>query len=232
MSWILYTIWPATASRELRVPFSPRKAVLDADASTPEALLDRRLHALRLRDDTLARVGLPAPVAQSLRWLDKTVVDVDDLLPGCRVPCAQIAHVLILGEPGSPQSSDDQLSIRLDHTTPAFMARLRRLPGVLHAEETDGGRYPLLRLQTEQRMLTLARVLVLEPRLLIADELSLGLAPIITTEVYVVLEQILERGTSLLVVEQHLDHALGVAHEVVALERGQTDRFLVGNVSA
>jgi branched-chain amino acid transport system ATP-binding protein len=73
----------------------------------------------------------------------------------------------------------------------------------------------------EQRMLTLARVLVLEPRLLIADELSLGLAPIITTEVYVVLERILESGTSLLVVEQHLDHALGVAHEVVALERGE-----------
>jgi branched-chain amino acid transport system ATP-binding protein len=73
----------------------------------------------------------------------------------------------------------------------------------------------------EQRMLTLARVLVLEPRLLIADELSLGLAPIITTEVYVVLERILETGTSLLVVEQHLDHALGVAHEVVALERGE-----------
>ena len=56
---------------------------------------------------------------------------------------------------------------------------------------------------------------------MIADELSLGLAPIITSEVYVVLERILESGTSLLVVEQHLDHALGVAHEVVALERGQ-----------
>jgi branched-chain amino acid transport system ATP-binding protein len=73
----------------------------------------------------------------------------------------------------------------------------------------------------EQRMLTLARVLVLEPRLLVADELSLGLAPIVTTEVYVVLERILESGTALLVVEQHLDHALGIAHEVVALERGR-----------
>jgi ABC-type branched-subunit amino acid transport system ATPase component len=39
--------------------------------------------------------------------------------------------------------------------------------------------------------------------------------------VYVVLQRILESGTSLLVVEQHLDHALGVAHEVVALERGE-----------
>jgi branched-chain amino acid transport system ATP-binding protein len=70
-------------------------------------------------------------------------------------------------------------------------------------------------------MLTLARVLVIEPRVLVADELSLGLAPIITTEVYLVLERILQTGTAVLVVEQHLDHALGLAHEVVALDRGR-----------
>ena len=69
-------------------------------------------------------------------------------------------------------------------------------------------------------MLTLARVLVVEPRLLIADELSLGLAPIITTEVYLVLERIRESGTALLIVEQHIDHALALADGVIALERG------------
>jgi branched-chain amino acid transport system ATP-binding protein len=73
----------------------------------------------------------------------------------------------------------------------------------------------------EQRMLTLSRELVSEPKLLIADELSLGLAPIITTEVYLVLERILAQGTALLMVEQHIDHALGIAHEVIALQRGQ-----------
>jgi len=73
----------------------------------------------------------------------------------------------------------------------------------------------------EQRMLTLARVLVLEPKLLIADELSLGLAPIITTDIYHVLERILEAGTALLVVEQHVDHALALAQQVVVLERGK-----------
>jgi branched-chain amino acid transport system ATP-binding protein len=75
----------------------------------------------------------------------------------------------------------------------------------------------------EQRMLTLARVLVLEPRLLIADELSLGLAPIITDEVYAVLMQIKESGTSLVVIEQHIRHALEVADEVIVLDRGQVD---------
>jgi branched-chain amino acid transport system ATP-binding protein len=72
----------------------------------------------------------------------------------------------------------------------------------------------------EQRMLTLARVLVLEPRLLIADELSLGLAPIVTNEVYDVLRRILANGTALLVIEQQVDHALALADHVVVLERG------------
>ena len=73
----------------------------------------------------------------------------------------------------------------------------------------------------EQRMLTLARVLVLEPRVVIADELSLGLAPIITDEVYEVLARIKASGAALLVVEQHVRHALEVADLVVVLDRGR-----------
>ena len=61
----------------------------------------------------------------------------------------------------------------------------------------------------EQRMLSLSRVMVEQPRLLIADELSLGLAPIIVDEVYGTLEQIRDAGTTLLIVEQHVHHALG-----------------------
>ena len=66
-------------------------------------------------------------------------------------------------------------------------------------------------------------MLVLEPRLLIADELSLGLAPIVTDEVYGVLVRIKESGTSLVVIEQHIRHALEVADQVVVLDRGQVD---------
>lgn len=73
----------------------------------------------------------------------------------------------------------------------------------------------------EQRMLTLARVLVLKPRLLVADELSLGLAPLVTAEVYRTLEQVREAGCALLVVEQHLDHALALADRVVVIRKGE-----------
>jgi branched-chain amino acid transport system ATP-binding protein len=73
----------------------------------------------------------------------------------------------------------------------------------------------------EQRMLTLARVMVLRPRLLIADELSLGLAPLVTTEVYQTLAQVKRAGCALLIVEQHLDHALELADEVVVIRKGE-----------
>lgn len=73
----------------------------------------------------------------------------------------------------------------------------------------------------EQRMLTLARVLVANPRVLVADELSLGLAPLVTTEVYRTLERVRESGCALLVVEQHLDHALDLADEVVIIAKGE-----------
>jgi branched-chain amino acid transport system ATP-binding protein len=73
----------------------------------------------------------------------------------------------------------------------------------------------------EQRMLSLARVMVHPPRLLIADELSLGLAPIVVDEVYRTLGAIRDSGTALLIVEQHVHHALSLADHVVVLTKGE-----------
>jgi branched-chain amino acid transport system ATP-binding protein len=73
----------------------------------------------------------------------------------------------------------------------------------------------------EQRMLALARVLANPPRLLICDELSLGLAPIVVDEVYKTLGTIRDAGTTLLIVEQHVGHALGIADDVAVLVKGK-----------
>jgi branched-chain amino acid transport system ATP-binding protein len=73
----------------------------------------------------------------------------------------------------------------------------------------------------EQRMLSLARVLVREPALLITDELSLGLAPLIIDEVYETLATIHQHGTSLLIVEQHVRQALTLADHVVVMGKGR-----------
>jgi branched-chain amino acid transport system ATP-binding protein len=73
----------------------------------------------------------------------------------------------------------------------------------------------------EQRMLSLAKVLVNAPRLLIVDELSLGLAPVIVDEVFRTLAEIRDQGTSLLVVEQHVGRALALADYAVLLSKGR-----------
>jgi branched-chain amino acid transport system ATP-binding protein len=72
----------------------------------------------------------------------------------------------------------------------------------------------------EQRMLSLARVLASPPKLLVVDELSLGLAPIIIDEVYANLAKVSAQGTALLVIEQHVDHALALADQVLVLQQG------------
>lgn len=73
----------------------------------------------------------------------------------------------------------------------------------------------------EQRMLALARVLVLHQKLLVVDELSFGLAPAAVDEVYAALQQVLASGTSLLLIEQHVDRALVLADDVVVLAKGR-----------
>jgi branched-chain amino acid transport system ATP-binding protein len=73
----------------------------------------------------------------------------------------------------------------------------------------------------EQRMLSLARVMVEQPHLLIADELSLGLAPIVVDEVYATLARIRDAGTTLLIVEQHVHHALAIADDAIVLVKGE-----------
>lgn len=72
----------------------------------------------------------------------------------------------------------------------------------------------------EQRMLSIARVLVESPKVLVADELSLGLAPIVVAEVYKSLADLREQGTSLLIIEQQVGHALALCDRVALLHQG------------
>jgi len=72
----------------------------------------------------------------------------------------------------------------------------------------------------QQRMLSMARVLVEAPKVLIADELSLGLAPIVVEQVYANLAKLRARGTAVVIVEQHVSHALELCDWAVLLRRG------------
>jgi branched-chain amino acid transport system ATP-binding protein len=74
----------------------------------------------------------------------------------------------------------------------------------------------------EQQMLALARALALKPKLLIVDEMSLGLAPIIVESILPVFRQIVaDTGCSILMVEQHVRLALEIADRAYVMSRGR-----------
>ena len=82
----------------------------------------------------------------------------------------------------------------------------------------------------ERQMLALGRALMSRPRLLLLDEPSLGLAPLVVREIFQVIARLRERGVSLLLVEQNARAALQIADEGFVLETGEVT--LAGTASA
>jgi branched-chain amino acid transport system ATP-binding protein len=73
----------------------------------------------------------------------------------------------------------------------------------------------------EQQMVAIARALMASPRLLLLDETSLGLAPIVVDEIFVAVRQLVAQGLTILVVEQNTALALEVADHAYVLEQGR-----------
>ena len=97
---------------------------------------------------------------------------------------------------------------------PRLKERLRQPGGTL-----SGG---------EQQMLAVGRALMCRPRLLLLDEPSMGLAPILVREIFRVLGEINAAGTTILLVEQNANMALHVAHRAHVLETGAIVRSGTG----
>ncbi len=110
---------------------------------------------------------------------------------------------------GSSLESDEAQS-RIDNVVEQFDALQGRLDEI--AGDLSGG---------QQQMLALAMALVHEPDVLLIDELSLGLAPVVVQELLGVVEGLREKGQTMVVVEQSLNVALAFADRAIFMEKGQ-----------
>jgi len=72
----------------------------------------------------------------------------------------------------------------------------------------------------EQQMLAVGRALVTEPKLMVVDELSLGLAPLIIDDIYAALKVAKDGGTTMVLIEQYVERALAFADNAMVLRRG------------
>ena len=73
----------------------------------------------------------------------------------------------------------------------------------------------------EQQMLALGRALMSRPRLLLLDEPSMGLAPLLVKEIFAIIKEINASGTTILLVEQNANMALSIAQKAYVLETGR-----------
>ncbi|MCI9047701.1 MAG: ABC transporter ATP-binding protein [Hungatella sp.] len=73
----------------------------------------------------------------------------------------------------------------------------------------------------EQQMLAMGRALMSHPKLVVMDEPSMGLSPIYVNEIFDIIKEINESGTTVLLVEQNAKKALGIAHKAYVLETGK-----------
>lgn len=73
----------------------------------------------------------------------------------------------------------------------------------------------------EQQMLAIARALMSKPKLLMLDEPSLGLAPVIVLQVFEIIKKLNDEGVTILLVEQNIHHALEISDRAYVLEKGR-----------
>ena len=163
--------------------------------------------------------GILKPKSGSIKFMDKHIEGlpaykiVDEgiaLVPEGReiFPKMSVFENLILGAyvPRAKGSLDESLEWVLK-LFPKLEERKKQLAGTM-----SGG---------EQQMLAIARALMSKPKLLMMDEPSLGLAPVIVLQVFEIIKKLHEEGVTILLVEQNVHHALEISDSAYVLEKGK-----------
>lgn len=168
---------------------------------------------------TLATVsGMIAPVSGTVLLADKAVTHV----PGHEIVSMGMAHVpegrrvfpsltvlenLKMGAytRKDKQEIEDTLTRVYKHF-PRLHERVNQMAGTL-----SGG---------EQQMLAMGRALMSKPRIILMDEPSMGLSPILVEEIFTIIKEISSQGTTVLLVEQNAKKALSISDRAYVLETG------------
>ena len=124
-------------------------------------------------------------------------------------PELSVRHNLEFGAVMAPQGFD--LASRLDAAMNRFPVLRRKADA--QASTLSGG---------EQKILEIARSLLLEPKLMLIDEPSIGLSPIMVNELFAILREMRNRGITVLLIEQNAKRALESSDHGIVLELGRT----------
>ncbi|WP_069767221.1 ABC transporter ATP-binding protein [Streptomyces sp. LUP30] len=200
---------PLIEARSLSVGYGSRPVVRDLELEVRPGEVVALLGPNGAGKTTTLRAlsGSLAPMGGEVRWLGE---------PG-RTPLHRRARqgLAYVGERAVFTRLDtaDNLRVgrvRSQHALELFPELEKRLS--TSAGELSGG---------EQQMLSLARALCRTPKLLLADELSLGLAPLVVDRLLRAVREAADRGLGALLVEQHVRKVLDVADRVYVLHRGR-----------
>ena len=201
---------PLLELRDVEASYGPFRSLFGVSFEIAEGGVTALLGSNGSGKTTVVRLcsGLVHPTAGQLRFQGQNVTDM------------RAFRLARLGVVHAPEGRSVFASLTVDENLALTFRQVFGRRGTKAALDKAYDLFPRLgdrRRQTagtlsggEQRMLSLARVLVRAPKLLITDELSLGLAPLIIDEVYETLATIHESGTALLIVEQHVHQALGL----------------------
>ena len=186
---------------DIIVPSATVVAVLGPNGAGKSTLLRAASGLLPLRAGRILMAGDDVSGSAPSALVRRGLCHIPD--PRGIFPSLTVQENLVLQ--ASRRGSDDAVERALD-VFPRLGERLRQAAGTL-----SGG---------EQQMLAVARAYIQNPTVVLLDEVSTGLAPLVVDEIFQFLERLAAAGTALLLVEQFVHRALALADHVSVLHRG------------